>query len=385
MVRKELGKNQSLARELNNKIVIEHIKDKPSSGTELSSELSLSNATLSSIFNSFLSIDLIKQISTDSNSKAGRKQVKYAINENYGLVATVSITGNSLKVVISSLANTTLFEMSKNISKYDLKTIYETIVLIKDILSKKEFRDIRLTNIILSLPGLINVKTGELQVSPQFDKEIFKDKKTLENLFVKNFGCPVYLENDCKLMALGEMVANTFVDHKFGMVIYVDEGVGGGIVLNNQLFYGSRGYAGEFGLIEIDNKPVDEFISLRAICDKVKNKLNLDINNDDLIKLYKTNDSVKHIVLNSAEYLARAIIQLMKVYDLDFFILNGRVIEFGDEYLNVAKNMVNEYNPEAHLVYSSLKEEAIILGAKEIGSQYVLDHAIKGLENYEKK
>ena len=39
----------------------------------------------------------------------------------------------------------------------------------------------------------------------------------------------------------------------------------------------------------------------------------------------------------------------------------------------------------AKIVFSTLREEAIILGAKEIGSEFVLDHALKGLENYEKK
>ena len=160
MNKKELGKNQSLAREINNKIVLERLKEKPLSGTELSFDLSLSNATISSIFNSFLSINLIKKVSSDSTKGAGRKRVKYTINDEFGLVVIVSITGNSLEVVVSSLKNKTLHKVSKAIDKYDLKTIYETIFVIKDVLSMKEFRDIRLANTILSLPGLINKKTG---------------------------------------------------------------------------------------------------------------------------------------------------------------------------------------------------------------------------------
>lgn len=385
MNKKELGKNQSLAREINNKIVLERLKEKPLSGTELSFDLSLSNATISSIFNSFLSINLIKKVSSDSTKGAGRKRVKYTINDDFGLVVIVSITGNSLEVVVSSLKNKTLHKVSKAIDKYDLKTIYETIFVIKDVLSMKEFRDIRLANIILSLPGLINKKTGELQVSPQFDKEIFKDKNTLLYLFTHNFNCPVYLENDSKLMTLGEMTNQSFKEHKSGMVIYVDEGIGGGIVINNNLFFGSRGYAGEFGLINVDNKPIDEFVSLRALTKIVKEKLHLNINNSELIELYKTNKDVKAIVLNSTKYLAKAIIQMIQVYDLDYYILNGRVIDFGEEYLEHIRKPIEEYNKDAKIVFSTLREEAIILGAKEIGSEFVLDHALKGLENYEKK
>ena len=156
-------------------------------------------------------------------------------------------------------------------------------------------------------------------------------------------------------------------------------------LVNNNLFFGSRGYAGEFGLINVDNKPIDEFVSLRALTKIVKEKLHLNINNSELIELYKTNKDVKAIVLNSTKYLAKAIIQMIQVYDLDYYILNGRVIDFGEEYLEYIRKPIEEYNKDAKIVFSTLREEAIILGAKEIGSEFVLDHALKGLENYEKK
>lgn len=384
MNRKELGKNQSLARELNNKIVINKLKEKPLSGTELSKELSLSNATLSSIFNSFLSINLIKKVSSDTKSGVGRKLVKYAINDEFGLVIIVSITGNSLEVVASSLNNETLYKVTKDIEKYDLKTIYETIVVIKDILILKEFRDIPLRNIILSLPGLIDKKTGELQVSPQFDQEIFKNKNSLLQLFEENFKCPVYLENDSKLMTLGEIATQVFKERKNGAVIYIDEGVGSGIVIGNKLFYGSRGFAGEIGLIDLNGKPLDEYISLRSLSLKAKEILNRPINNAELIELYKNNIEIKKLVLESAKYLAFGLKQLINVLDLDYFILNGRVKEFGKEYIDIVNNEIKKSNDNAITVYSVLDENPIIVGAKEIGSDYVLTMALKELENYEK-
>ncbi len=384
MNRKELGKNQSLARELNNKIVINKLKEKPFSGTELSKELSLSNATLSSIFNSFLSINLIKKVSSDTKSGVGRKLVKYAINDEFGLVIIVSITGNSLEVVASSLNNETLYKVTKDIEKYDLKTIYETIVVIKDILILKEFRDIPLRNIILSLPGLIDKKTGELQVSPQFDQEIFKNKNSLLQLFEENFKCPVYLENDSKLMTLGEIATQVFKERKNGAVIYIDEGVGSGIVIGNKLFYGSRGFAGEIGLIDLNGKPLDEYISLRSLSLKAKEILNRPINNAELIELYKNNIEIKKVVLESAKYFAFGLKQLINVLDLDYFILNGRVKEFGKEYIDIVNNEIKKSNDNAITVYSALDENPIIVGAKEIGSDYVLTMALKELENYEK-
>ena len=59
MVRKELGKKQSIARELNTELVLKLIKEKPYSATEVASILKLSNATSCSILNSFLQLNLI--------------------------------------------------------------------------------------------------------------------------------------------------------------------------------------------------------------------------------------------------------------------------------------------------------------------------------------
>ena len=256
--------------------------------------------------------------------------------------------------------------------------------MIKDILILKEFRDIPLRNIILSLPGLIDKKTGELQVSPQFDQEIFKNKNSLLQLFEENFKCPVYLENDSKLMTLGEIATQVFKERKNGAVIYIDEGVGSGIVIGNKLFYGSRGFAGEIGLIDLNGKPLDEYISLRSLSLKAKEILNRQINNAELIELYKNNIEIKKVVLESAKYLAFGLKQLINVLDLDYFILNGRVKEFGKEYIDIVNNEIKKSNDNAITVYSVLDENPIIVGAKEIGSDYVLTMALKELENYEK-
>ena len=269
MEKKVLGKNQTVARTLNNELVIERLKREPLSGTELSTELRLSNATISSILNSLLDHDLIKVESQDSLNGLGRKRVKHAINGNYGLVVIVSLTSFNLKIVLSNLLNETLFTETKEVNEYDVKTFYETVIRIKDILLLKQFRDTPLRNIILSVPGLVNVKTGELQFSPQFSGELFNNSNYIEKIFTDSFNCPVYLDNDTKLMMLGELSHNSFFNRDNGMLVYLDVGIGGAFEFNKKLFLGSRGYAGELGLIEInvngEPKAIDDLVSLRAI------------------------------------------------------------------------------------------------------------------------
>lgn len=385
MVKKELGKKQSFAREVNNEIVLKEINKKPRSGTELASILKLSNATVSSILSSLLHQGVIKVYSTDSINGLGRKRVVYSINDKYCLILVVSITSFSISIAIYDLSGNILKEQSREIEKYDLKTIYETIIHIKDILSSKDIRDIPLKNIIISLPGLINKNTGDLQVSPQFDKGLFDNEHTILKMFKDNFDSDVYLENDTKLMMLGELGNNTFPLGSKCMLIYCDYGIGGALEFDNKIFLGSRGYAGEIGLLKISHngefKPIDEFISLRALKENLNQKYKKDLSLNDIFRLYNEKDEiVRKEVLTSAEIIGEAINQVVSVFDLDYFVINGRVTNFGEEYLYKIREKVATVNKDVVIMFSYNDRKSIFDGAKNIGIEYILRTNLKTLK-----
>ena len=58
---------------------------------------------------------------------------------------------------------------------------------------------------------------------------------------------PVFLTNDANASALGEMYFGTAKGLKNFIVVTLGTGIGSGIVVNGQLLYGSRGFAGELG------------------------------------------------------------------------------------------------------------------------------------------
>lgn len=74
----------------------------------------------------------------------------------------------------------------------------------------------------------------------------------LKDLMQREFNLPVHLENDATVAALGE--------HRFGggvgidnlIYICVGTGIGGGIMIDGQLYHGASGSAGEIGHMTID-------------------------------------------------------------------------------------------------------------------------------------
>jgi len=58
---------------------------------------------------------------------------------------------------------------------------------------------------------------------------------------------PVFLENDVRAAALGEHVLGAGRGYDSMLAIFVGSGVGGGIVIDNKLYHGAHGGAGEIG------------------------------------------------------------------------------------------------------------------------------------------
>lgn len=71
----------------------------------------------------------------------------------------------------------------------------------------------------------------------------------------KRLGCPIAVENDATAAALGEQLYGHGRHHPSFLMVTLGTGVGGGLVLGNQLYPGSNGFAAEIGHNNIDSMP----------------------------------------------------------------------------------------------------------------------------------
>lgn len=71
----------------------------------------------------------------------------------------------------------------------------------------------------------------------------------------KRLGCPIAVENDATAAALGEQLYGHGSYHPSFLMVTLGTGVGGGLVLGNQLYPGSNGFAAEIGHNNVDSAP----------------------------------------------------------------------------------------------------------------------------------
>ncbi len=351
------GINQTYARIHNNKLVLEKLRERELSGTLIGQELNLSNASVSSIVKDLLEKQIIKISKFESKINVGRKQVYYTLNENFGLVGIVSLSDKKSRLVLANIKEEVLVDITKDIKQYNLITIYELILEMKSILEDK-YKDIPLKSIIISVPGRVNKKTGQLQLSKQFDKSLFEGDENILSLFKKYFNCHVEVLNDIVLESYGERSKGQLQDIRNALLVHIDEGIGSTFILNGKSYVGEDGYAGELGLFRINDNYLDEIVSLRAI----KEQLNIE-STSTLIQKYHTDSNIKNVCNESAKTLGKLLKDIQEFINFSKIIITGSVIDFKDEYLNILINECNNAYKPAEIAYSNLGKNSIIIGS----------------------
>ena len=230
------------------------------------------------------------------------------------------------------------------------------ILKTKSIIEEK-FKDIPLKSIIISIPGRVNDKNGQLQLSKQFDNSLFEGENNILSLFKRYFNCEVKIMNDIVLKSYGERAKGQLQNDKNALLLHIDEGIGSSFILNGKLYRGEDGYAGEIGLFRINDEYLDEIVSLRALREKLK----LDSTNE-LITKYHQDKLIFETCNQSGRILGKLLKDIQEFLNLSKIIITGRVTFFGENYLKLITEEVNKAYKPAEINYSLLSENSDIIG-----------------------
>lgn len=166
----------------------------------------------------------------------------------------VDVGGTNIKLglVASSgkiIAKTNL--VTKSYSRHPRYLIDALVAAIRALIREngKTIKDI--AGIGIGLPGLIDVSKGNVIFMPNVPgwKNI-----PLRRIIQTQLKLPVFIDNDVNLVALGEWKLGAGKGYKNLVCITLGTGVGGGLVLNGELYRGEGFVAGEIGHIPLNER-----------------------------------------------------------------------------------------------------------------------------------
>jgi glucokinase-like ROK family protein len=218
----------------------------------------------------------------------------------------------------------------------------------------------RLLGIGLGVPGLVDRTTGTLLFAPNLG---WRDMP-LRDMWQAAFGVPVIVENEANAAALGEKMLG--VARRCDHFVYLSAGVGlgGGLVIDDKLYGGVGGFAGEIGhMTMVPDGPYcncgnrgcwETLIGPTAIMDRVRQAASVG-QTPWLLALPEIHGDVKSIgmphVLAAAEHGEPAVLHVLDEV--------GRYLGIG------IANLINAFNPEL----------VVLGGVLSLAGPYILPRA----------
>ena len=191
----------------------------------------------------------------------------------------------------------------------------------------------------------------------------------LVKILEKKYNLPAVLENDVNCVALGEKWVGAGKDLSNFICLTIGTGIGGGIILNNQLFRGENFVAGEFGHILIKKGEFEQFASTTALIRLVKERTEKTLNGKEIFDLEKKEIvEYQEVISEWIENLTDGLSSIVYCFNPANIILGGGVIEQGEPLINRIKNSLfkkigSQFKEKLNIIQAKLGNNAGMIGA----------------------
>ncbi|MCK4225647.1 ROK family protein [candidate division WOR-3 bacterium] len=201
-----------------------------------------------------------------------------------------------------------------------------------------------LTVIGVGFPGFI--RDGRVYNPPNLPTI---DEIDLRKLLKGETGSPVYVQNDANACILGEALYGEAKMCRVVAGFTLGTGVGGGLVIDKEVYTGSRGFASEFGHMIIDpSGPVcncgkrgclEAFIGAYALSRRYESLTGKNITVKEIFKRAKIGElDAREVVNEFGYYLGVGIRNIVEVYDPGIVILAGGMSKSGKEIIQAIES-----------------------------------------------
>ena len=359
------------------------------SRADLAERMGLTRAAVSLIVTELLNSGVIQEAEIRS-VPSGRPPVMLEINPKLGLVGAIDMGASHMSIAVADFTARILqeFEVPMDIKNGPKACLAEANQQLLKLLESQGLSISSISAVGVGVPGPVITEAGMVlapPIMPGWDR--YPIRSTLE----KMWGCPVTLNNDAELGALGEWAYGAGRGEKNIAYIKVGTGIGAGLILNQQIYGGTTGAAGEIGHLTIDeNGPLcncgnhgclEAFASGYAIAQQGqlliqsgKRTLLSDLGSEK-ITAHEVAEAARRGDLHAQEILRRsgtfigiAIAGLINLFNPSIVIIGGGVAQVGDLLTAPIRQAVRERAMRAseqsmRITTAMLGRRSLLIGA----------------------
>ena len=214
------------------------------SRAQLANLTNLNKSTVSSLAENLIHRGLIYETGLNSVG-TGRPATILEINPNAGGIIGLELGVDFISVLLTDFLGNILCRRIETIdpSISEERAIDMTLNLVDDAIHNCQTRKLRLLGIGVSTPGIVDLKEKVLVFAPNLHWR----NVSLGKIISEHTGLPAFIDNDGNSAALGEHLFGKARSIRNFVFIFAGVGIGAGLFLNNELYRGQSGFAGEIG------------------------------------------------------------------------------------------------------------------------------------------
>jgi len=265
-------------------------------------------------------------------------------------IAGIDLGGTNLKIALLDLKFRIRHKEVLNTQSFTKKEVLITAVVdsVHKILKDNKLNKSSILGIGLGLPGPVDYKEGIAHFFPNIPG--WKEVK-LRTILERKLKLSVFVDNDAKVMALAEYKLGAAKGTTNAICITLGTGVGGGIIINGELYRGLSNAAGEIGHMPInENGPkcncggyacLESYIGNNRVLAEARKVFGSTITLEKLSYLAGKGDrKAKAVWLKFAERLSVALVGVVNLLNPDCIVIGGGVAGAGKILFDNLKKII---------------------------------------------
>ena len=260
--------------------------------------------------------------------------------------------------------------------------------VVEEMIQESGIKKSEINAIASCAPGVIDQHTGVVLFTPNLPMRNYNIRAVME----KKFGVPFFVGNDVNLGVLGEYRFGAAQGYQNIVGFFVGTGMGGGLILNGELYTGNQFKAAEYGHMVLDpDGPLcncgqrgclEAFSSKQGMTAYIRQQIGRGrksvmeeaiqegvFRSKKLVKALEAGDQVAMEAVDRAcHWLAVATGNMINTFSPDLILYGGGVIEaLGDLFLNKVLAEVDRYcmpqiRSTVEIKNASLGDDSILYG-----------------------
>lgn len=367
--------NQTIKHINQRQIISLLCKIKSINQVDIGRQLKISLPTTIANVNDLVDVGILKKNGVGV-SRGGRKPIIVEINKNYKYILGIDFLVDKIKIILFNFIMEPIaikdIESSRFIKFNDI--MIEFVGIINSFLSSNNIIISDLLGIGVSIPGIVNSESENIEVAPTLHI-VNAELKKYSNLF----GIPIYFENEANAACYAEWQIGAAKGSKNVIYFSIMRGVGSGLIINDTLYRGEFFKAGEIGHIIVekngrlcscgDKGCLNEYISIDSIYNEYKARTGKVIDDmDHFMQIVEDGDIIAKKIWNDyIMYFTYGIRIATMVIDPEVIIIGGEIANYSELLLPEIQKQIKQ--SKSHVISktnkikaSLLKEKASIIG-----------------------